>query len=100
MSHDIHRVTDFEQIGTYTLRVEFEDGLRRVIDFEPVLHGGLFEALHDPALFSRVQLDSEVWTLVWPNGADFDPATLHQWPEIVEDLAERARAWRPARVAS
>jgi hypothetical protein len=33
--------------------------------------------LRDQALFRQVRLDSEVHTLVWPNGADFDPATLH-----------------------
>jgi hypothetical protein len=30
---------------------------------------------------------------VWPNGADFDPATLHDWPEVCDELAARAQAW-------
>jgi len=34
-------------------------------------------------VFRQVRLDPEVHTVVWPNGADFDPATLHDW-HIVE----------------
>lgn len=64
-----------------------------MIDFAPVLFGKLFGALRDPALFAQVRLDPEVHTLVWPNGADFDPATLHDWPERVGAMAELARGW-------
>ena len=63
---------------------------------EPVLHGELFRPLRDPALFARVQLDREAHTLVWPSGADFDPTTLHDWPEHAAALAARARQWEPA----
>jgi len=34
--------------------------------------------------------------LVWPNGADFDPATLHDWPELGDELAAMARSWSMA----
>jgi len=37
-----------------------------------------------------VRLDPEIHTLVWPNDADFDPATLYCWNE--GDGAELA-AW-------
>jgi hypothetical protein len=33
-----------------------------------------------------VQIDPEAHSLAWPNGADFDPATLHDWPKYVEEL--------------
>jgi hypothetical protein len=44
-------------------------------------------------LFNQVAIDKEARTLVWPNGADFDPLTLHDWPRHAQALAERARNW-------
>lgn len=96
MQHAIHRVTSFHQTAPYTLRVEFNDGLSRVIDFEPILHGELFGALRDPAEFARVRLDTEVKTLVWPSGADFDPAVLHDWPEHEAAFRAAAERWNSA----
>ena len=96
MLHPIHRVTSFEITAPYTLRVRFDDRSEQLIDFEPVLRGPLFGPLRDPALFNAVGLDMEVRTLTWPNGADFDPATLHDWAEQAEELAARARGWEVA----
>jgi hypothetical protein len=93
MRHPIHRVTRFAITGSYTLTVEFEDGTEQRIDFRPVLHGALFGPLQDLSNFNAVTLDSEVGTLVWPNGADFDPATLHDWPKVRDELVVRALEW-------
>jgi len=98
MSHAIHRITRFDVIGPYTLNVKFEDGTERRIDFLPVLEGPIFGPLQEPATFNAVTLDPEVGTLTWPNGADFDPATLHDWPDVCDELAARAHEW--GRVAS
>jgi hypothetical protein len=92
--HAIHSVTDFEIVGPYTLRVRFEDGVENIIDFRPVLAGELYGPLRDTAMFNGVRLDREARTLVWPNGADFDPATLHDWPTVQAELAAMARRWR------
>lgn len=96
MQHAIHRITSFHQTAPYTLRVEFDDGLSRVIDFEPILHGELFGPLRDPAEFGGVKLDAEVKTLVWPSGADFDPALLHDWPEHEAAFRAAAERWSSA----
>jgi hypothetical protein len=93
MSHPIYRVTRFSIVGPYTLMVAFADGTEQRIDFKPVLQGPLFGPLQDLAIFNGVRLDTEVGTLVWPNDADFDPATLHDWPDAGAELALRARAW-------
>lgn len=94
--HPVHRVRAFEIVGAYVLKVDFEDGAARTIDFHPVLEGELYGPLRDLNLFNRVRIDPEVHTLVWPNGADFDPATLHQWPEVADRMAQMARGWAEA----
>ena len=93
MNHAIYRLSDFRLLAPYTLRVTFDDGTERVIDFQPVLAGELFGPLRDLNLFNQVSIDAEVHTLVWPNGADFDPATLHDWPEHSSALIELAKRW-------
>jgi hypothetical protein len=93
MPHPIHRVTAFEIVAPYVLSVSFNDGSVQRIDFRPVLHGAIFGPLQDVSTFNRVALDSEAGTLVWPNGADFDPATLHDWPSVCDELAARAESW-------
>jgi len=93
MFHPIYRIQGFQIIAPYTLRVEFDDKTEQDINFEPVLAGQLFGPLRDLAVFNQVQLDPEVHTLVWSNGADFDPATLHDWPQHIEELKARANQW-------
>jgi hypothetical protein len=78
--------------------VHFDDQTAQVIDFWPVLGGELYRPLRDSSLFHEVRIDPEVHTLVWPNGADFDPATLHDWPQHAAAFAERVRQWELASV--
>jgi hypothetical protein len=94
MSHAIYRVVGFEIVAPHTLRVRFDDDTAQTIDFRPVLFGELYSPLNDVKVFNRVRIDAEVHTLVWPNGADFDPATLHDWPNHAQELRERAQQWQ------
>ncbi len=96
MTHPIHRVARFDIVAPYTLAVTFADGTAQRINFRPVLRGALFGPLEDLATFNAVELDAEVGTLTWPNGADFDPATLHDWPAVCDALAARAQTWADA----
>ena len=93
MKHPIHRVQTFEIVAAYTLRVRFEDETEQTIDFRPMLAGELYGPLRELSLFNEVTIDPEVHTLVWPNGADFDPATLHDWPAYAAELRERSKRW-------
>ena len=98
MSHPIYRVVNFEIVAPYTVWLRFDDATEQTINFQPVLAGDLYAPLRNPKLFNGVTLDPEVHTLVWPNGADFDPATLHDWPVLEAALAERARRWGTVRL--
>lgn len=96
MIHPIHQVAAFRIVGAYSLWLRFEDGMERTIDFLPVLAGELFGPLRDRSLFEQVQLDPVAQTLVWPNGADFDPSTLYDWPRYAEAFAAQAKRWELA----
>ena len=98
MIHPIYRVAAFQITGPHALRVKFDDGSEQPIHFEPMLLGKLYGPLRDLAVFNQVRIDPEVHTLVWPNGADFDPATLHDWPQHVEALTARSKQWEVASV--
>ncbi len=94
MNHAVYRVIRFDKIGPFTLRVEFDDGTVQNIDFRPVLEGTLYGLLQDEKLFDQVEIDPEIHTLVWSNGADFDPETLHDWPKHVEEMKHLAKRWK------
>jgi hypothetical protein len=86
-----HDVVDFVAVGDYVLRVRFDDGVERVIDFEPILLGPLFGPLRDPQLFRQVTVNPDLGTLVWPTGADIDPGVLYDWSNHVDAIVQRRR---------
>jgi hypothetical protein len=96
--HPLHRVTGFEHLGPYRLAVQFADGTSQDIDFSQVLGGELLGPLRNLAIFEGVKLDPEAGTLAWPNGVDFDPATLHDWPQHQPALIELVRSWESVRI--
>ena len=71
------RIETVEPLDRYILRLGFSDGSTREVDLEQELWGPVFEPLRDPDAFRQVVVDNELGTIVWPNGADMDPAVLH-----------------------
>ncbi|MGH2992962.1 MAG: DUF2442 domain-containing protein [Solirubrobacterales bacterium] len=78
MTEIIHP-TEVRVVGDHRLWLRFEDGAAGEIDFAGRSWRGIFSPLSDPEFFRRVELDPEVRTIVWPNGADIAPETLHSW---------------------
>lgn len=92
--HELYRVTGFEIVAPYTLHITFDDTSVQTINFEPMLYGPIYGPLRNIDLFNQVRLDEEVFTLVWPNNADFDPETLRNWPDYKNAWIERAKRWQ------
>lgn len=74
----IVHATGVDYVGGHRLRVRFDDGTSGVVDFSDEEWVGVFAPLADPDFFAKVQLDEQLGTIVWPNGADIAPETLHQ----------------------
>jgi hypothetical protein len=98
--HPIVAVTAFQQVAPYTLKLDFDDGAVQVIDFSPILYGNIYGPLRDSKLFDQVKLDADFETLVWPNGADFDPATLRFWPEELPYMLNLVEQWKKTESAA
>jgi hypothetical protein len=78
MSELVH-VSAVDVVGVHRLRLRFEDGAEGELDLSDWPWHGVFEPLQDAEFFAQVKLDDELGTIVWPNGADLAPETLHHW---------------------
>jgi hypothetical protein len=72
------RIQHVEPLHDRTVRIRFTDGSSRDLDLTPYLKGPVFDLIRtDPRAFRRVQVDPELGTIGWPNGADLDPDVLY-----------------------
>jgi hypothetical protein len=74
-------VVDVKPLDEKKLELSFADGLKAVVDMEKVIQtfDGVFAPLKDPDFFRQVKVDSEIGTIVWPNGADVCPDVLYSY---------------------
>ena len=76
-----YEITAVEHLGGYRLRLSFADGVVGDVDLSGRIEaatGPVFEPLKDVEYFAKVSVDSELGTVVWPNGADLAPEVLHE----------------------
>lgn len=81
------RVRTLSVLPDYRLAVTFQDGVSGVVDLSGLtsaLDLGVFAPLKDQAYFGQARL--ELGAVTWPNGADLDPAWMH-------DQIAQARTW-------
>jgi len=73
------RIRHVQHLHDHVLRLTFTDGVTAELDFAGKVlgRGGVFVPLADVSFFSRVAVDPEAHTLVWPNGVDLDPDVLY-----------------------
>jgi hypothetical protein len=71
-------VINMELRGDYKVYVEFNDGLKGIIDFQHKFttdHRDIIKELMDKDKFSAIKIERH--TLCWDNGVDFAPEYLH-----------------------
>jgi Protein of unknown function (DUF2442) len=84
------KITHFERLGGFRLRVIFNDGGAGIHDFATLIKesGPMIEPLRDETFFVRVFL--EFGALTWPNGFDIAPEWLHREMEAAGELHREA----------
>ena len=79
----IIKATEAKYIDGYRIRLKFNDGKEKTIDFQSLLRGEVFEPLKDIQTFKSFKLNP--FTIEWTNGADFAPSFLYQFNEIEQE---------------
>lgn len=73
------RIQAVSVLPDHRLALTFRDALSGIADFSGIkttTNPGIYAALADAEFFAQVQI--ELGVLIWPNGADLDPAWLHE----------------------
>ncbi len=81
----MHYITAVEYDSGYKLCLQFESGGWRKADLKEHLDGEVFEPLKDVARFATAELNEDIDTVVWENGADMSPDFLFEISVPVED---------------
>jgi hypothetical protein len=78
MNSMLRDVIAVQPLGEHRLRLKFDDGVEGEVDLGKILRfRGVFESLQNETAFQQVRVNPELGTIVWPNGADFDPVVLY-----------------------
>jgi hypothetical protein len=99
----MHFVRQVTYKSEYKLQLTFENGAVKTVNLEPYLDGEIFDPLKDIDYFKTVQVNPDLDTIVWDNGADLSPDFLYKIgveeelatnvsPTDSEHLTEGARA--------
>jgi hypothetical protein len=84
------KVTHLDRLGSFRLRVRFNDGSEGVHDFAAMVResGSMLAPLSDERYFERVFLECGAPT--WPNGFDIAPEWLRREMEAAKELSRVA----------
>lgn len=93
------KVKKAEYVKDYKVKLVFNDGVAKVVDFKPFLKNAknLFLPLVDIEYFKKFSVDDT--TICWPNEVDFCPDVLYEAGKEV-DVEIKSKPKRPRRKAS
>lgn len=71
-------VTKAKYLKDYQIEVWFNNGRVGIADLTALVQKGkVFAPLQEVAFFAQLQVDEELNTVVWPNGADVAPEYIY-----------------------
>lgn len=76
MQNAILKITNADYVRDYLLRLTFNDGVRKVVDFWPLAQKGICTKLQDLNYFRNYSLDP--FTVDWSNEIGFAPEYLYE----------------------
>ena len=87
-------VADAAYIEAYKVQVSFNDGRKGVADLSEAMKGPIFSPLKEKSSFYKLEVDTELGTIVWPNGADLAPEYIY-FLAFKDDLSlqEKFKHW-------
>lgn len=75
----LHDVVEARPLGGHRVYVRFDDGVAGEVDLAQIItFEGVFAALRSHEQFARLQVEPDLGTICWPNGADVAPETLYE----------------------
>ena len=90
-NNDILAIIAAEYIEDYKLRLTFNNGAVRIVDFVPLMQKGICKKLQDKDFFRSFKLDP--FTVDWNNEIGFAPEYLYEigvFPNDEDDLPSMA----------
>ena len=78
------QIIEAQYVSGYCIKLLFNTGLRKTVDFSHWLKGPVFEPLKNRTEFRKFFIAGG--TVCWPNGADIAPETLFS----IRGVSERA----------
>jgi len=88
------RIEAVEHLEGTRIRVAFSNGRSGVADLQALLCGPLLAPLKQPGCFAEFELNAELGTITWPNGADLAPEAIYfQAFQDDPSLQETFQAW-------
>ena len=83
-------VTQVQALPNRNLNLTFENGVHGIVEMDRVIknYTGVFAPLLQDEYFRKVTVNTELGTVVWPNGADLCPDVLYSQATGIPIAAE------------
>jgi hypothetical protein len=69
------KISGVNSIGNYTIQIEFEDGVKGLVNLAELVRTGIFAVLQDEEQFARVH--STGYSIAWSDDLEIDAATIY-----------------------